>query len=73
MPDKRVPPASAGKSIFSHPGGIPLAAPRPQAAPRAFDPALAKRPKATWSGKGSPAQRGKSANRLIPAQKSRGR
>lgn len=70
MPKKSLPPAPAGLLPASAP---PTAAQIRQTAPRSFDPGLAKAPRQAPPGKGDAGSRGKSANRLIHAQKARGR
>jgi hypothetical protein len=69
MPKKSLPPADAGLSNVSAPPAI-LAQTVP---PRSFDPALAKAGKPGLSAKRGFAPNGKTANRLIHAQKARGR
>ena len=67
MPKKSHPPAPAGTSIL-HRAFPPVPTP-----PRSFDPGLAKARKPGLPAKSGAGLRGKSANRLIHAQKSRGR
>ena len=69
MPKKFIPPADAGLSNVSAPPAI-LATTLP---PRSFDPALAKAGMPGPSAKRGFARNGKTANRLIHTQKSRGR